>query len=341
MRKGDNQVGFPQGLFSASKATIEALSGVPEGAIAYATDTNELGTYDGATWTWGGGGSGVWGGITGTLADQTDLQSALDGKQPVDADLTAIAGITPTNDDVIQRKAGAWVNRTISQLVTDLRAIIDLVFTNISGWNAVSWTSPTRVSASVFTVAVDVTGIIQKGYKLKYTDTTTKYATVQSVTFGAGVSTITIIVNTDYTIVGNPSAIYWSNIEAPFAWPGWFTFTSTVSCSGSMTWTTTTTIGTKYRPFGMNEAEIYIFILGTTGGTASNRIYASLPVTPISPDGTAKLGVTQVNDGWVSTRVGCGYFESTGPRAQMYKADDSNFALSTNRAIFICGSFKY
>ncbi len=37
-----------------------------------------------------------------------------------DADLTTIAGLTPTNDDVLQRKAGAWVNRTIAQLKTDL-----------------------------------------------------------------------------------------------------------------------------------------------------------------------------------------------------------------------------
>lgn len=42
------------------------------------------------------------------------------GAQPADADLTAIAGLTPTNDDVVQRKAGAWVNRSVAQLATDL-----------------------------------------------------------------------------------------------------------------------------------------------------------------------------------------------------------------------------
>jgi hypothetical protein len=40
--------------------------------------------------------------------------------QPVDTDLTAIAGIAPSNDDIIQRKLGAWVNRTPAQLKTDL-----------------------------------------------------------------------------------------------------------------------------------------------------------------------------------------------------------------------------
>lgn len=40
--------------------------------------------------------------------------------QPLDADLTAFAGLSPSNDDVVQRKAGAWVNRSMSQLKTDL-----------------------------------------------------------------------------------------------------------------------------------------------------------------------------------------------------------------------------
>ncbi len=53
----------------------------------------------------GGGGAAEWGDITGTLSDQTDLQSALDGKadtghnhtgvyQPLDAQLTALAALT-------------------------------------------------------------------------------------------------------------------------------------------------------------------------------------------------------------------------------------------------------
>jgi hypothetical protein len=50
----------------------------------------------------------------------TAQQAALDGKQPLDSDLTAIAGLAPTNDDIVQRKAGAWTNRTPAQVKTDL-----------------------------------------------------------------------------------------------------------------------------------------------------------------------------------------------------------------------------
>ncbi|MBL8186579.1 MAG: hypothetical protein JNK38_01155 [Acidobacteria bacterium] len=40
--------------------------------------------------------------------------------QPLDADLTAIAALGPSNDDIIQRKAGVWTNRTVAQFKTDL-----------------------------------------------------------------------------------------------------------------------------------------------------------------------------------------------------------------------------
>jgi hypothetical protein len=42
------------------------------------------------------GGTANWGGITGTLSAQTDLQTALNNKQPSSADLSSIAGLTGT-----------------------------------------------------------------------------------------------------------------------------------------------------------------------------------------------------------------------------------------------------
>lgn len=37
-----------------------------------------------------------------------------------DADLTTFAGLSPSNDDFLQRKSGAWANRTVAQVKTDL-----------------------------------------------------------------------------------------------------------------------------------------------------------------------------------------------------------------------------
>lgn len=47
-------------------------------------------------------------------------QAALNVKQAASIDLTAIAGLSPVDDDIIQRKAGVWTNRTPAQLKSDL-----------------------------------------------------------------------------------------------------------------------------------------------------------------------------------------------------------------------------
>jgi hypothetical protein len=48
------------------------------------------------------------------------VDNGLGGRQPVDADLTAIAVLTPTDGDVLQRVSGSWVNRTVAQLKSAL-----------------------------------------------------------------------------------------------------------------------------------------------------------------------------------------------------------------------------
>lgn len=45
---------------------------------------------------------------------------ALSNKQPLDSDLTTIAGLTAADNDVLQRISGAWSNRTPAQLKTSL-----------------------------------------------------------------------------------------------------------------------------------------------------------------------------------------------------------------------------
>ena len=60
----------------------------------------------------------------GGFDDRVNVVIAADAtKQAADSDLTAIAGLSPANDDVIQRKSGAWTNRTMAQLIADLAAL--------------------------------------------------------------------------------------------------------------------------------------------------------------------------------------------------------------------------
>lgn len=58
----------------------------------------------------------------------TSLTSDLSGKQPLDADLTAIAALSPSNDDVLQRKAGAWLSTFAGGNVSARRDDDELAF---------------------------------------------------------------------------------------------------------------------------------------------------------------------------------------------------------------------
>lgn len=55
----------------------------------------------------------TWGGIGGTLSDQADLQTALDGKQDHDADLDALAALTGTHTIYYRSAADTWSAVTI------------------------------------------------------------------------------------------------------------------------------------------------------------------------------------------------------------------------------------
>lgn len=90
----------------------------------------------------------------GTMAADSDVRVAsqkatktyADTKQTLDADLTAIAALSPANDDVIQRKAGVWANRTITQVKTDL---------SLSGTNTGDQTLPVKATGAEVDTGTD------------------------------------------------------------------------------------------------------------------------------------------------------------------------------------------
>jgi hypothetical protein len=109
-------------------------------------------------------------------------------QQPLDADLTTIAGLTPTTDNVIQSVAGSWASRTMAQLKTALGLVkgdvglgnvdnvqqqpIDSDLTTIAGLTATTnniiqsvgsaWASrtPTQVKAALVIAESDVTNLV-------------------------------------------------------------------------------------------------------------------------------------------------------------------------------------
>src|SRR4029077_5640606 len=118
------------GAGSAS-VVIRTISGVPN--IPF----NILEVTDGTLTNMGGGvarlaigsgtgGGGTWGSITGTLSAQTDLQSALDAKQPLSSSLTSISsGATPYGISLTSSTNAAAAQSTL--------ALVPGV--NVQAWN--------------------------------------------------------------------------------------------------------------------------------------------------------------------------------------------------------------
>lgn len=63
-----------------------------------------------------------------TNANFTDLYT---NKQTVDSDLTTIAALSASNDDILQRKSGAWTNRTLAQVAADLQTPLGSIYQGI------------------------------------------------------------------------------------------------------------------------------------------------------------------------------------------------------------------
>ena len=110
----------------------------------------ESGTADADLVAKGGGGA-AWGGITGTLSDQTDLQSALDGKQ---ATITGAATTIDTEDLTASR---ALVSDASGKV-----AVSDVTATELGYLDGVTSSVQTQINSKISTydgTTYDVTAL--------------------------------------------------------------------------------------------------------------------------------------------------------------------------------------
>lgn len=161
----------------------------------------------------------------------------------------------------------------------------------LNGWQAASWAGLTRTGATTFTTTTNVTNVIQKGDKLRFTDTTTKYLNVLSLSaYSGGIMTITTIANTNYALVGNPSAMYYSKIENPQGWPDWFSYTSTISgASGSAGTYAETAYASRFKITG-KTCHVVISKTVTNVGSWGGQFLVLRPVACANEDGVKENG---------------------------------------------------
>lgn len=149
-----------------------------------------------------------------------------------------------------------------------------------AGWDFLA-ASGTRASATTFTVTGDVTDKIAVGDKLELTDTTTKYFYVRAVAYGSPSTTITVTGGSDYTLVGNPSNIYYSKSSSPVGFPHWFNYTPTIASASGTAPTYTATFVNKFKLDGRKVTVngCWINASGGTAGSGTNKITVTTPIT--------------------------------------------------------------
>lgn len=193
----------------------------------------------------------------------------------------------------------------------------------------------TYISATSFSVPGDWTDRIKKSDKIKITDTTVKYFSVVSLSFGAGVTTFVITAGITYTLSGGALTLpFFSHAASPNAFPDFFTWTPALSATGAMTVTGVTIDQARFRLIE-SYLEYEISSRFTLGGTASSQINASLPCAVL---GEVNAFVNFIATGFENGVASTLKFRSIStPEIVIFRQDGANFALGANAGFSILG----
>jgi hypothetical protein len=206
--------------------------------------------------------------------------------------------------------AGTEVNSTImGNIENGIDAIDALVDPVVNGGWTLHGSTWTYASASTFTVSGDQTALFQTGTRLKFTQTTVKYAAVVSSVYSSPNTTVTIAVNTDYVIANAAiSAKYYSGQANPTGWPGFFNF--------AVAWTNVTvgngTVIAKYSIVGRLVKFTANLTFGTTTSIAGSIAIAP-PIAPAASYGNyMPIGDTSLIDWATALYMGAAVLMSSG-----------------------------
>jgi hypothetical protein len=274
--------------------------------------------------------SAAWGGITGTLSSQTDLQTALDAKanasalssylttstaastyQPLDGDLTAIAALTTTSygRELLTRADAAAVRSALSlgTLATQTATITD--YLTIA--SAASTYQPLATPLTTFAALANSAGVLTNNGSgtLSYTATSTG-----GDTFGLDAGKIAV-----YNSNGELKAASALRLTAgPSVMGIWFNdggsvpgrLTSSTSGFGSRTWTLPNVSGT-------------LITTGDTGTVTNDMLAGSIALSKLATSGTASSSTYLRGDGaWTSITSGATLGANTFTALQQFTGTD-------------------
>ena len=177
--------------------------------------------------------------------------------------------------------------------ITDTRTQSALHVPNDTGWRRFPDTV-TRTGDHTFTVAGDYTNIFRNGTLIRYIEsgTTKEYGTVISSAY-TSVTTVTLLTNTDYTMAGNPTDLWYSNEKNAVGHPGSFAFTPT-AYDANLAVGNGTVVGRVRIDGGIASGEIK-FTLGSSSTVGTGASFAA-PVTADTTFDGLHIGLCRFQD---------------------------------------------
>lgn len=293
---------------------------------------------------------GAWNSLTTIVSTAIDSNSYLKAiASPVSiARVQSIQQAVTSIASIARAEIGTLVTGTFNPTniaISSIASIAQLQVSTIAGPDG--WTTSndtwTYATASTFTIAgVDRTTVYTKGTRLKFTQTTAKYAVVVSSSFSTN-TTVTIAVNTDHVIANAAiTSPFYSYESAPAGYPSSFAYTATWSCSGSMTISVGTVNFTRFSVIGNRCTWTFSYSAFTLGGTQSTEIYATLPINSSrSVSGFANdMNCCYQVDGGTSKIGQVGIKDSTPGTARFRNTTEANWTLGTTNA-YLAGQLIY
>ena len=171
------------------------------------------------------------------------------------------------------------------------------------------------------------------------TSTNERYAAISTITNAAAGDNYVVIGRFAATLSAGagytwtvPTFTSVNLIQSPIYETRWLDWQPTYAATGSMTYTSVTTTLARYRLTG-TIGNTWLICNGTTGGSASNGLTATQPITP-STTSFAPGNIVVVDGSGVSGQG------THGTIINVYKYDASNFALAAGKQIRFMGTFQ-